>query len=254
MFLFFNRVRRAGLAVCTALLAVSAPLQAQTATPETLRAAFQERFPGVEVSGVRETPFEGLYEVQIGKEVLYADADVNFVIQGALIDARSRVDLTAQRLEELNRVALDSLPLENAIKQVRGNGERVMVVFEDPNCGYCKQLHRTLQSVDNVTVYTLLYPILSKDSVEKSRNLWCASDSAAAWKAWMVEGKVPATAECDTPIDENLALGRQLQVQGTPAIIFADGSRVNGAMPLEALEQKLQAADKAAKASKASGS
>lgn len=235
-----KKFRLAAAALC---LAPAMSAWADTApTPESVRLAFEARFPGVQVDAVKPTPFEGLYEVQLGKDLLYADAQVNYVIQGALIDAKSRIDLTAQRLDEINRIPLASLPLEHAIKQVKGGGERVMVVFEDPNCGYCKQLHRTLQSVDNVTVYTLLYPILSQDSIDKSRNIWCAENKAQAWKDWMVGGKVPADARCDAPIQPVLELGRELMVQGTPAIIFADGSRVNGAMPLESLEQKLAAA------------
>ena len=126
-----------------------------------------------------------------------------------------------------------------AIKQVTGDGSRKIAVFEDPNCGYCKRLHQALKEVDNITVYTLLFPILSPDSTVKARNIWCAKDQAATWKAWMQDGVVPPDAACDAPIDKMLALGRKLMVQGTPAIIFADGSRVNGALPLDALQQKL---------------
>ena len=115
------------------------------------------------------------------------------------------------------------------------------MAFEDPNCGYCKRLHETLNEVDNVTVYTLLYPILSPDSHEKSRNIWCAPDRVAAWRAWMLEGVTPPEAKCDTPIEEIAALGRKMTIRGTPALFFADGSRVNGAMPLTALVEKLDA-------------
>lgn len=209
------------------------------APPEKVRKSFELRFPGIEIVAVVPTRFAGIYEVQIGTDVLYTDAEVNYVLQGSLIDAKSRVDLTAARLEELSRVEFSSLPLELAVKQVKGDGSRRIAVFEDPNCGYCKRLHQTLQSVDNVTVYTFLFPILSPDSTVKARNIWCAEDRAATWKAWMLEGKTPPDLTCETPIETTLALGRKLQVQGTPAIFFADGSRVNGALPLDALTRKL---------------
>lgn len=208
-------------------------------TLDGIRKVFESRFPGIEVAGVRPTPFGGLYEVQIGMDVVYTDAEVDYVLQGSLVDAKTRTDLTAARLAKLAEVPFSSLPLDLAIKQVRGNGERKMATFEDPNCPYCKELHRTLQQVDNVTVYTFLLPILSPDSAVKARDIWCAKDRARAWTDWMVHGKTPADATCDTPINKILALGQKLMVQGTPAIIFADGSRANGTLPLAALNAKL---------------
>lgn len=210
---------------------------------DAVRQAFEKRFPGVEVSSVMPTPFKDVFEVRVGMDLLYTNASVDYVMQGSLIDAKARKDLTAERLEDLSRVAFDSLPLELAVKQVKGTGARKLAVFEDPNCGYCKQLHRTLKEIDDTTVYTFLFPVLSPDSEVKARNIWCAKDSAAAWKAWMLDGKVPAEATCDTPVEKVMALGRKLMVQGTPAIIFADGTRVNGALPLAALRQRIDALD-----------
>lgn len=215
------------------------PQGAVVISTEQVRQKFDDRFPGLGISEVSSTPFPGLFEIRIGTDLLYVDGGVNYVLQGSLIDAKSRRDLTAQRIADLSRVNFSELPLENAIKQVKGDGSRQVVVFEDPNCGYCKQLHRTLEDIDNVTVYTFLFPILSQDSYSRSRNIWCADDSAKVWKQWMVENKQPPVAECDTPIEANLELGRTLMVTGTPAMFFTDGSRINGAVPADALEQKL---------------
>ncbi|MCZ4328337.1 DsbC family protein [Castellaniella denitrificans] len=217
----------------------TAPLQSDST--QAVTRTFEQRFPGIHVDAVRVTPMTGIYEVQVGMDLLYTDAQVDYVLQGSMIDAHARRDLTAERLEALQQVAFGSLPLDHAIKQVKGTGARKVALFEDPNCGYCKQLHRTLEDVDNVTVYTFLFPILTPDSATRSRNIWCAADPAKAWKAWMLDGQEPAKAECDTPIQDNLALGRKLNVQGTPALFFADGTRVNGALPLEALKKKLDA-------------
>jgi thiol:disulfide interchange protein DsbC len=203
--------------------------------------AFEQRFPGIEVTAVRATPMPGIFEVQVDMDLMYTDAAVDYVIQGSMIDARARRDLTAERLESLQQVAFSSLPLEHAIRQVKGTGARKIAAFEDPNCGYCKQFHRTLDEVDNVTIYTFLFPILTPDSATRSRNIWCAADPARAWKDWMHDGKEPALAECDTPIQDNLALGHKLNVQGTPTLFFADGTRVSGTLPLEALQKKLAA-------------
>jgi thiol:disulfide interchange protein DsbC len=211
------------------------------ANPESVRQAFDQRFPGLNIDAIKPTPFPGLYEVQIGMDLVYVDADVNYILQGSLIDAHTRRDLTAERLEDLSKVSFADLPLELAVKQVKGDGSRKIAVFEDPNCGYCKRLHQTLDDVDNITVYTLLFPILSPDSTVKARNIWCAKDQAATWRAWMLDGKVPPEANCEAPLDTILALGRKMMVRGTPNIVFADGSRVNGALPLDALKQKLDA-------------
>jgi len=216
-----------------------APAQAQSITK-----AFEARFPGIHVDGVRATPMQGIFEVQVGMDLLYTDASVDYVLQGSLIDAKAKKDLTAERLETLQQVAFDTLPLKDAIKIVKGNGSRKLATFEDPNCPYCKQLHHTLASVDNVTVYVFLYPILAPDSMSKSRDIWCAADPAKAWNDWMVDGKAPAAADCKTPLQDNLALGRKLNVQGTPALFFGNGMRVNGALPLASLQEKLDAQGK----------
>lgn len=213
--------------------------QAAQPTLDDVKKAFEQRFPGIEVNSVSDTPLAGVYEVQIGMDLLYADAQVNYVLQGSLIDARQRIDLTAAKLEKLTATSFVSLPLQHAVKQVSGNGKRQMAVFEDPNCGFCKRLHEALKEVDDVTVYTFLLPILSPDSEVKARNIWCAKDQAKVWKDWMLDGKTPAEAQCDTPVEEIKALATKLMVQGTPAIFFADDSRVNGALPVDQLKKKL---------------
>lgn len=206
---------------------------------EQVKQRFEAEFEGITVDEVSQTPFEGLLELRLGKEVLYTNPTVDFVLQGSLVDVASRTDLTAQRLEQLNRVDFSIFPLDQAIKLVKGDGTRQMVVFEDPNCIYCKRLHQSLEEIDNVTVYTLLYPILTPDSKVKSESVWCAEDSAAAWSAWMLDNKEPAAQNCENPIESLLALGMSLGVQGTPAIFFEDGSRANGWLPADQLELRL---------------
>lgn len=214
--------------------------QPGSAELEGVKTAFELRFDGLDVTEVRATPVAGLYEVQVGLDLIYVDAAVDYVFQGSLLDANTRVDLTAQRLQQITAVPFDSLPLDLAVKIVRGDGSRKLAVFEDPNCFYCKQLHANLNGIDNITLYSFQFPILSPDSTAKSRNIWCAKDQAAALESWMLRAEIPATAQCDDdPVQQVLELGRQLQVRGTPAILFADGSRVNGALPADQLRQKL---------------
>lgn len=218
----------------------SSVTQVSPVTLDSVKSAFELRFEGLDVTQVRATPVPGLYEVQIGMDLIYVDEQVDHVFQGTLIDARTRVDLTAARLQKLSEVPFESLPVEHAIKIVKGDGSRKLAVFEDPNCGYCKQLHASLKDMDNITLYSFQFPILSPDSIMKSRDIWCADDSAVTLQAWMLDGKVPVAAQCDdNPVEQVLELGRKLMVRGTPAILFADGSRVNGALPADQLKLKL---------------
>lgn len=242
----FKPLKAIGVALTLTLSAWTFQSVAQTAPGskadiEAVGKLFAERFDNPPVKAIRATPY-GLYEVQMGNEIVYTDRQVSFVFDGTLIDAKTRKDVTAERLEQLSRIVFDDLPLDLAFKQVKGNGQRKIAIFEDPNCGYCKQLRQTLQKVDNLTVYTFLLPILSPDSTQKVRDVWCAKDRGAVWDAWMLKGQVPPKAdECDVPIDRMLDLGKKLSVRGTPAIFFANGSRVPGAISQQELEQRLKA-------------
>jgi thiol:disulfide interchange protein DsbC len=211
----------------------------KSSAEDVIRSRAEERM-GAKADSVKRMPF-GLYEVTVGSEVYYVDAELNYVVVGRVFDARTRTDLTSQRREELTKVDIKELPVEFAVKTVQGDGSRIIYSFEDPNCGYCKRLAPTLAKVKNVTIYTFLYPILSQDSFEKSKNVWCAKDRVAAWHAQMVEGKAaPQSAEdCKHPLQETLELGRKLNVDGTPTLIFADGRRIPGAVPLERIEAAL---------------
>jgi thiol:disulfide interchange protein DsbC len=171
-----------------------------------------------------------LFEVRVGGDIIYTDEKAQFLFVGNVVDAKSGTNYTRNRVEELNKIKFSDLPLDSALKMVKGDGKRVIAVFEDPNCGYCKRFRKTLASLDNVTVYTFMYNILSEDSVAKSKNIWCSSDRNKAWDEWMLNGKMPtatAPANCVTPHDKVYALGRKLN-NGTPAVFFTDGTRIPG--------------------------
>jgi thiol:disulfide interchange protein DsbC len=221
------------------LTALSLGAWAQEAT---IRKNLAERLPNLpKIDEISKTPMPGLFEVRFnGTDLFYTDAQGNFLLQGSLIDTRSRVDLTEQRVNKLTAIAYSDLPVKDAFTIVRGNGKRKMAVFEDPNCGYCKRFERDLAKIDNVTVHLFLYPILGADSVEKSRNIWCAKDKTKAWNDWMLEDITPAEAKCDTAaLQRNVEFGRKARITGTPTIIFADGSRVPGAIPADRIEKFL---------------
>jgi len=210
-----------------------------TINTDTIQKKFMERFGNMPVKSVRPTPF-GLYEVQLGNAIIYTDAEVNFIFDGHIIEAATRRDLTQARLNELSAIDFKSLPFDLAFKQVRGEGKRQVAIFEDPNCGYCKRLRQNIEGIDNVTVYTFMLPILSDDSIQKVKNVWCSKDRGTTWDNWMLNGTTPPKLDCDVPIQKMLDLAKTLQVQGTPAIFFADGTRVPGAISKEEFEKRLQ--------------
>ena len=223
----------------TLLAALSMGAVAQEAT---IRKNLAERLPNLpKIDEVTKTPMPGLYEVRVNhSEIFYTDEQGNYLIQGSMIDTKARVDLTEQRLEKLTAIAYKDLPLKDAFTIVRGNGKRKMAVFEDPNCGYCKRFERDLVKIDNVTVHVFLYPILSADSGEKSRNIWCAKDKSKAFLDWMVRDVTPPAATCDAAaVARNVEFGKKARITGTPTIIFADGSRVPGAIDAARIEKFL---------------
>lgn len=215
---------------------------AETAQEAAVRKAVAPRLgDDAQIQSVTKTPYSGLYEIQVNDDIIYTDAKAQYLFVGRIVDTKTYQDYTKARLDEINKVTFADLPLNLAMKSVKGNGKRVIAVFEDPNCGYCKQFDKTLQGIDNITVYTFLYNILSQDSINKGRDVWCAPDRNKAWDDWMLNGKPAPTApaNCSTPHDKVLELGKRMKVTGTPTIIFADGSRIPGAIDAKALEAKL---------------
>ena len=238
-----STLARLCLAACCFALTATATYGQEAA----IRKNLAERMPVFsKIDEVSKSPMNGLYEVRVNEnEIFYTDAEGNFLIQGVLFDTRAKRNLTEERVAKLGVIDFGSLPIKDAFMVVRGNGKRKMAVFEDPNCGYCKRFEQDLQKVNNVTIYMFLYPILSADSTEKSKVLWCNKDRAKAWEDHMVRGQeVMGKAICDTSaIDRNVAFGRKHNIKGTPTVIFADGSRVPGAIPAAQVEKQLAEAN-----------
>lgn len=235
-------------------LAAAALLAACSPTPKpvdeaALRARLAERMPNLpKIDAIRPTPMPGVVELHVGGDILYADTQGDHLLLGQLYDTKTRTNLTEERLNTLNAVDFAALPLKDAMVAKQGSGARKLAVFADPNCGYCKALERDLAKLQNVTIYTFLYPVLGPDSDAKSRDIWCAKDAQAAWRGWMLEAATPARAmgTCDTAaLARNLELGRKHRMQGTPTVVFEDGKRAPGAIPLAELEKRVsQAAPK----------
>jgi thiol:disulfide interchange protein DsbC len=230
-------------AVLLATGLITSCVGAQNSVEATIRKNVEPRLGGAKIESIKETPYGGLYELRVAGDILYTDKKGDYLVIGHVYDAKTTRDLTRERIDDINKIKFSDLPFNDAIKQVKGDGKRVIAVFEDPNCGYCKRLRQTtLKDLNNVTIYTFMYNILSEDSFVKSKNIWCSADRSKAWDEWMINGKAApsATASCETPNDKVLALGQKLKIQGTPAIFFADGSRIPGAVDQATLEKKLQ--------------
>lgn len=224
-------------------LALGAVASLAAADEADIRKAMEARL-GAKVESVTKSGYLGLYEVFTEGNILYTDEKMTaFIANGQLIEGKGLKNVTEERLRKLTAIKFADLPFERAIKQVRGDGKRVMATFEDPNCGYCKRLAKDLLKLDNVTIYTFLYPILSEDSLKKSRQIWCSADRAKAWNDWMVEGRAPSGRDdCDvSAVAKNQEFGQRLNITGTPTLFFADGERVPGAVPLDKIQQRLAA-------------
>ena len=225
----------------SSILAIAAALAAPAAhaSEASVRQLFQSKLADVTVESVSRSPMPGLFEVVANGHIFYTDEKVNFIIRGVLFDARTPTmrNVTKARTAELTAQALKG-STGNAIKRVRGNGRRVIYTFEDPNCGYCRQQQKDLLKLNDVTIYTFLWPILSPDSVEKSRAVWCSKDRAKAWDDLMTRGIVPqGEARCDAPFDKNMDLARRFGANGTPAVFLADGSMLGGYVTAEKIEE-----------------
>ena len=204
-----------------------------------IRKSLQSKFPGIgKLEHIVKTPYAGLYEIVVDDQLLYTDAEGKYIFEGNIIDVKSRRDLSGERRRVLFAIDFDTLPLELAVKKVKGNGKRRLAIFTDPNCSFCKRLEKELTGVSNVTLYFFMYPIFP-GSDEIVRNVLCSKDPIKAWDDWMLKEVAPAKAVCKTRTEEVLALGQKLHVTGTPNLIFGNGMQSPGFLPMGALEKYL---------------
>ncbi len=208
-----------------------------------IRKNLAQRLPEFpKIDEVTKTTVPGLWEVRIGNEILYTDADGSHIFEGELIDTKNKANLTRQRIAKLTAIKFDELPLKDAMVIKQGNGSRKLAVFADPNCGYCKRLERDLVALKDVTIYNFVYPVLGPDSNEKSRAIWCSKDAMKTWRDWMIDGVTPprAMGKCDdAAIQRTIEYGKKYRINGTPAIVFENGDRVPGALPAAELAKRL---------------
>jgi len=261
-----QRVRRAAFAIGIAAFACATPALAQDAssapaatpvanaaeTPEAaaIRKVLEQRFPGAHISHVAKSSYFGLYEVMLDDNLVYTDPAAAYVFVGSMYDTATKQNLTEARSRKLNRVALDKLPYELAFKRVKGDGSRKLVIFSDADCPFCHRLETEIRNLDNVTIYTFLFPIdqLHPKAAQKSKQIWCSADKAKAWDAFFAAGKLPDNkGDCGDPVAKTQALGQSLHINATPTLIFADGTMIPGALPLPQIEKEMTSAEAEAK-------
>ncbi len=211
-----------------------------------IRRVVEAKLGGVRVESVQPAPVKGLFEVrfrtQEGPQIVYTDAEATSIIIGSIYDAKTNRNLTEEQLNKLLAIKFDSLPLEDAVKIKRGSGRRVLAMFSDPHCPACQKFEKELARVDDITIYVFMYPVIHPELAEHSRAIWCSPDRARAWLDLALRGKRPvADAQCDTPIDKNLALGAKLGVNATPTLFLANGERLRGGLGTAALQETLDA-------------
>jgi len=243
----------AALAAASPVVFAQAPAKAAAAatpvtTPETaaIRKVLEQKFPGADIRHVARTDYLGLYEVMLDDSLIYTDPKVAYIFVGSVYDTGTKQNLTDARTRRLNRVAVDKLPYELAFTRVKGDGSRKLIIFSDADCPFCHRLETEMKNLDNVTIYTFLFPIdqLHPDAARKSKQIWCAPDKVKAWDAFFASGKLPENkGDCGDPVAKTQALGNSLKINATPTLIFADGTLIPGALPLPQIEKEMANAE-----------
>jgi thiol:disulfide interchange protein DsbC len=221
---------------------------ATPASPDiaAIRGALEQRFPGAQISHVAKSSYFGLYEVMLDDNLVYTDPSAAYIFVGSMYDTATKQNLTEARSRKLNRVAVDKLPYELAFKRVKGDGSRKLVIFSDADCPFCHRLETEIKGLDNVTIYTFLFPIdqLHPNAAKKSKQIWCSADKAQAWDVFFASGKVPDNkGDCGDPVAKTQALGQSMHINATPTLIFADGTMIPGALPLPQIEKEMVSAE-----------
>jgi thiol:disulfide interchange protein DsbC len=227
--------------VLTMLASIASADQGET-NLESISKKLSTLYPATQFNEIRLSQFEGMYEVVMGKNIGYTDTEGRYFLFGHVFDMQTRQDLTQQRIDELNKVNFADLPLKDAIKEVRGKGQRKLAVFSDPDCPFCKKLEQELPYLDNVTIYTFPMPLegLHPSATQTAKSIWCSSKRQSAWRDYLLSNKQPTgKTDCSNPIERNVLLGQKLGISGTPTLIAEDGRVMPGAASADQIENWL---------------
>lgn len=196
-----------------------------------LEKKLQNYYPDIKIESITPSPLKGIYEVYMGGRLLYTDENGQYVIFGDMLDLTNKINLSAQHRQSLQRLDVNKLPLDQAIKHVRGNGKRTLYLFSDPLCSYCQQLEQQMTSVEDVTVYLFLLPLrnVHPQSEEVATRIWCSAEQFEAWEDFVLHRQIPKAANtCKNPIEANIKLAKHLDIEGTPAYFLSNGEALFG--------------------------
>lgn len=225
------------------------------ANEQLIRRSVEPKLNGAKIEGVQASTIPGLFEVRFrtpqGIQILYSDPKGENIVQGEIYDVKTGRNLTDERIGKLSAIKFDSLPLNQAVKIVRGNGKRVVAMFSDPYCPACQSFEQTLQQVDDMTLYVFMFPVIRPEKIEDSKSVWCAGDRAKAWLDLALRRKAPAAASCDNPVESIVALGQTLGVRATPTMFFENGERQQGGMSAADLRSRMEVAARDSRQAKA---
>ncbi|MBF0506115.1 MAG: DsbC family protein [Nitrospirae bacterium] len=239
------------LLVCVMLLPVAyaraADTKCETLTKDEAAALVKLLNPNLRVLDVESSPVQGIWEVTITsggqKGLFYIDCSKRYIILGDLIDTKARSNLTRERMAEINKVDVASIPLDDAIVIGDKSAPHMLIVFDDPDCPYCAQLHQEIKQVvekrKDIVFFIKMFPLaMHKGAYDKAKAIVCGKSLKLLDDAF--EKKDIPAAKCATSaVDDNIKLGGKLGIQGTPAIIFPDGRVLSGSMPADALIQEV---------------
>lgn len=243
-------VRPAQLILASLLVATAAG-----ADEQQIRRSIEPKLNGAKIEAVQPSPIPGLMEVRFrtsqGVQILYTDPKGENVVQGEIFDSKTGRNLTDERISKLSAIRFDSLPLDKAVKIVRGNGKRVAAMFSDPYCPACQSFEQTLQQVDDLTLYVFMFPVIRPERIDDSKSIWCAADRSKAWLDLALRKKAPAAATCDNPVESIVALGQTIGVRATPTLFFENGERQQGGLSANDLRTRMDLAAKESRQAKA---
>ncbi|EFF84128.1 hypothetical protein HMP0015_0379 [Acinetobacter haemolyticus ATCC 19194] len=205
------------------------------ANVETLKSNLNKNYPDIQVTNIQATEMTGLYSANLDNQIIYLDENAEHMFIGSMVRLKDQKNLTKDLVLKQNSIDWQKLPLQDAIKTVKGNGKRQLAIFSDPNCPYCKQLEAELDKLNDVTIYTFIYA-LKPQSIAVSKQVWCDANPSYAWKNLLQKNVQPKAKTCANPIDRNLALGRKLGVNGTPTLIFSNGLKMVGGRSAEDIQ------------------
>ena len=207
------------------------------ANVDTVKSNLSKQHPKLNIENIQATDMKGIYSGSMDGQVLYLGEDAQHILVGSMYRLSDQKNLTQDLVLKQNSIDWKKLPLQDAVKSVRGNGKRQIAIFSDPNCPYCKQLEAELSKLNDVTIYTFIYPIKTQ-SIAVSKQVFCEKDPALAWSNLISKGIQPGSKKtCANPVERNLSLGKSLGLTGTPAIIFSNGFKVMGSHPAQEIEQ-----------------